>query len=166
MGNELCEGCFVNNQLFAITKEPISIEEVVKKVIRPEAGAVTTFIGTVREFTNGKRTLFLQYEAYVSMAEKKLAQIGEEIKEKWPEAQVAITHRIGKLDISDIAVVIAVSTPHRKDAYEANQYAIERIKQIVPIWKKEHWENGEEWVGNQLETKAYPTGKPEERDLQ
>jgi molybdopterin synthase catalytic subunit len=156
----------VNNQLFAITKEPISIEEVVKKVIRPEAGAVTTFIGTVREFTNGKRTLFLQYEAYVSMAEKKLAQIGEEIKEKWPEAQVAITHRIGKLDISDIAVVIAVSTPHRKDAYEANQYAIERIKQIVPIWKKEHWENGEEWVGNQLETKAYPAGKPEEGDLQ
>jgi molybdopterin synthase catalytic subunit len=155
----------VNNQRFTITKEPISIEEVVKKVIRPEAGAVTTFIGTVREFTNGKRTLFLQYEAYVSMAEKKLAQIGEEIKEKWPEAQVAITHRIGKLDISDIAVVIAVSTPHRKDAYEANQYAIERIKQIVPIWKKEHWENGEEWVGNQLETKAYPTGKPEEEDL-
>jgi molybdopterin synthase catalytic subunit len=155
----------VNNQLFAITKEPISIEEVVKKVIRPEAGAVTTFIGTVREFTNGKRTLFLQYEAYVSMAEKKLAQIGEEIKEKWPEAQVAITHRIGKLDISDIAVVIAVSTPHRKDAYEANQYAIERIKQIVPIWKKEHWDNGEEWIGNQLETKAYPDGKPEEGEL-
>jgi molybdopterin synthase catalytic subunit len=165
MANELCEGCFVNNQLFSITKEPISIEEVVKKVIRPEAGAVTTFIGTVREFTNGKRTLYLQYEAYVSMAEKKLAQIGEEIKKRWPDARVAITHRIGKLDISDIAVVIAVSTPHRKDAYEANQYAIERIKQIVPIWKKEHWENGEEWVGNQLETKAYPTGKPEEGDL-
>ncbi|WP_044748703.1 molybdenum cofactor biosynthesis protein MoaE [Bacillus alveayuensis] len=155
----------MNNQLFTITQEPISIEEVVKKVIRPEAGAVTTFIGTVREFTNGKRTLFLQYEAYVSMAEKKLEQIGEEIAEKWPDAKVAITHRIGKLDISDIAVVIAVSTPHRKDAYEANQYAIERIKQIVPIWKKEHWENGEEWVGNQLETKAYPTGKPEKEDL-
>ncbi|RAK17014.1 molybdopterin synthase catalytic subunit [Anoxybacillus vitaminiphilus] len=156
----------MNSQRFTITKEPISIEEVVKKVIRPEAGAVTTFIGTVREFTNGKRTLFLQYEAYVSMAEKKLAEIGEEIARKWPDAKVAITHRIGKLDISDIAVVIAVSTPHRKDAYEANQYAIERIKQIVPIWKKEHWENGEEWVGNQLETKAYPTGKPEEEDLQ
>jgi molybdopterin synthase catalytic subunit len=155
----------MNNQLFTITQVPISIEEVVKKVIRPEAGAVTTFIGTVREFTNGKRTLFLQYEAYVSMAEKKLEQIGKEIAEKWPDAKVAITHRIGKLDISDIAVVIAVSTPHRKDAYEANQYAIERIKQIVPIWKKEHWENGEEWVGNQLETKAYPTGKPEKEDL-
>jgi molybdopterin synthase catalytic subunit len=155
----------MKESLFTITDAPISIEEVVQKVIRPEAGAVTTFIGTVREFTNGKRTLFLQYEAYVSMAEKTLAQIGKEISEKWPEAKVAITHRIGKLDISDIAVVIAVSTPHRKDAYEANQYAIERIKQIVPIWKKEHWEDGTKWVGNQLETKAYPTGKPEGEDL-
>ncbi len=150
---------------FTITDQPISLEEVVRKVIRPEAGAVTTFIGTVREFTNGKRTLFLQYEAYVPMAEKMLAQIGEEISKRWPEAKVAITHRIGKLAISDVAVVIAVSTPHRKDAYEANQYAIERIKQIVPIWKKEHWEDGTEWVGNQLETKAYPTGKPEGEDL-
>lgn len=151
--------------LFTITDQPISIEEVVHKVIRPEAGAVTTFIGTVRELTNGKRTLFLQYEAYVSMAEKMLAQIGIEIKERWPEAEVAITHRIGRLEISDIAVVIAVSTPHRKDAYEANRYAIERIKQIVPIWKKEYWEDGTEWVGNQLETKAYPTGKPEGEDV-
>jgi len=155
----------MGNRLFEITNEPISIESVVAKVVRPEAGAVTTFIGTVREFTNGKRTLYLQYDAYVTMAEKKLAQIGEEIAERWPQAKTAITHRIGKLDISDIAVVIAVSTPHRKDAYEANQYAIERIKQIVPIWKKEHWEDGEMWVGNQLETKAYPSGKPEEGDL-
>ncbi|MBB5325582.1 molybdopterin synthase catalytic subunit [Anoxybacillus tepidamans] len=155
----------MSTSLFTITDKPISIEEVVQKVIRPEAGAVTAFIGTVREFTNGKRTLFLQYEAYVSMAEKMLEQIGKEISERWPEAKVAITHRIGRLDISDLAVVIAVSTPHRKDAYEANQYAIERIKQIVPIWKKEHWEDGTEWVGNQLETKAYPTGKPEGEDL-
>lgn len=152
-------------KFFTITDRPISMEEVVHKVIRPEAGAVTTFIGTVRELTNGKRTLFLQYEAYVSMAEKMLAQIGTEIKERWPEAEVAITHRIGRLEISDIAVVIAVSTPHRKDAYEANRYAIERIKQIVPIWKKEYWEDGTEWIGNQLETRAYPTGKPEGEDM-
>lgn len=94
------------------------------------------FAGTVREWTNGKRTLFLQYEAYVSMAEKMLAQIGAEIAEKWPGAKTAITHRIGRLEIGDIAVVIAVSSPHRAEAYEANRYAIERIKQIVPIWKK------------------------------
>ncbi|MFT4412531.1 molybdenum cofactor biosynthesis protein MoaE [Fredinandcohnia humi] len=153
------------NELFKITKDPINIEEVTNKVIRREAGAITTFTGTVREFTKGKRTLYLEYDAYIPMAVKKLAQIGQEISEKWPDAITAITHRIGRLDISEIAVVIAVSTPHRKDAYDANEYAIERIKQIVPIWKKEHWEDGEMWIGDQLETKRYPTGKPEEEDL-
>jgi molybdopterin synthase catalytic subunit len=94
------------------------------------------------------------------MAVKKLEQISHEISEKWNDAKVAITHRIGKLEISEIAVVIAVSTPHRKDAYEANEYAIERIKQIVPIWKKEIWEDGESWIGDQLEKTPYPEGKP------
>lgn len=155
----------MNDKLFYLTDKSISIEEMAKKVFCPNAGAVTTFIGTVREFTKGKRTLFLEYASYVSMAEKKLAQIGDEIIEKWPEAKVAIAHRIGRLEISDIAVVIAVSTPHRNDAYEANQYAIERIKQIVPIWKKEHWENGEMWIGDQLEKQSYPNGKPEEELL-
>ncbi|WP_077617278.1 molybdenum cofactor biosynthesis protein MoaE [Bacillus sinesaloumensis] len=154
-----------NNAFFRITKEPINVEEVTNKVIRREAGAVTTFIGTVREFTRGKKTLYLEYEAYIPMAEKKLAQIGAEISEKWPEAKTAITHRIGRLDISEAAVVIAVSTPHRKDAYAANEYAIERIKQIVPIWKKEHWEDGEMWIGDQLETKQYANGRPEKEDL-
>ena len=147
---------------FQLTDEPINVNEVMNKVIKREAGAVTLFVGTVRELTNGKKTLYLIYEAYEAMAVKKLAQIGHEIQEKWMGADVAITHRTGKLDISDIAVVIAVSTPHRHDAYEANRYAIERIKEIVPIWKKEHWENGEEWVGNQLETVSYPAGRPEE----
>lgn len=137
------------------------IEDVVKKVEKREAGAITTFIGTVREWTNGKKTLYLEYEAYVPMAVKMLSQIGEEISGKWPGATAAITHRIGRLDISEAAVVIAVSSPHRKAAYEANEYAIERIKQIVPIWKKEHWENGESWIGDQLETTAYPDGKPD-----
>ena len=138
------------SERFIITKDPIVIEDVVKKVERREAGAVTTFIGTVREWTNGKKTLYLEYEAYVPMAVSMLAQIGKEINEKWPGTAAAITHRIGRLDISDAAVVIAVSSPHRKAAYEANEYAIERIKQIVPIWKKEHWEDGETWIGDQL----------------
>jgi molybdopterin synthase catalytic subunit len=150
---------------YEITKEPINIQSVIDKVIQREAGAISTFIGTVRELTNGKRTLFLIYEAYETMAVKKLEQIGNEIKERWKGAKVAITHRVGKLDISEVAVVIAVSTPHRADAFEASRYAIERIKEIVPIWKKEHWEDGEEWIGNQLETVAYPTGKPEVQDL-
>jgi molybdopterin synthase catalytic subunit len=147
--------------MFKITKQPIKMEEVVQQVIRPEAGAVVTFLGTVRELTNGKKTLYLQYEAYESMAEKKFREIGKEIEERWPGAKTAIVHRIGRLDISDIAVAIAVSTPHRKDAYEANRYAIERIKEMVPIWKKEHWEDGEEWIGNQQGTIAYSDGKPE-----
>jgi molybdopterin synthase catalytic subunit len=150
---------------FEIAKDPINTQSVIDKVIQREAGAITTFIGTVRELTHGKKTLYLVYEAYEPMAVKKLAQIGSEIEERWPGSKVAITHRVGKLDITDIAVVIAVSTPHRADAYEANRYAIERIKEIVPIWKKEHWEDGQEWIGNQLETVAYPSGKPGEGDL-
>ncbi|MGO4888475.1 molybdenum cofactor biosynthesis protein MoaE [Anaerobacillus sp. MEB173] len=150
---------------FLITSEVISIQEVVDKVVHPNAGAINTFIGTVRELTKGKRTLYLEYDAYVPMAEKKLAQIGEEIKEQWPETRVAITHRIGRLEITDTAVVIAVSTPHRADSYEASRFAIERIKEIVPIWKKEHWEDGEKWIGDQLERTPYPTGKPEEEHL-
>jgi molybdopterin synthase catalytic subunit len=150
---------------FEIAKDPINTQSVIDKVIQREAGAITTFIGTVRELTHGKKTIYLVYEAYEPMAVKKLAQIGSEIEERWPGSKVAITHRVGKLDITDIAVVIAVSTPHRADSYEANRYAIERIKEIVPIWKKEHWEDGQEWIGNQLETVAYPSGKPEEGDL-
>ncbi|GEN52910.1 molybdenum cofactor biosynthesis protein MoaE [Halobacillus faecis] len=136
-----------------ITSEPLEIEEVTKRVIRREAGAVNTFIGTVREFTKGKRTLYLQYETYKEMAEKKLEQIAKEMERQWPSAEVVIAHRIGRLEITDIAVIIAVSTPHRNDSYEASRYAIERIKKIVPIWKKEHWEDGEEWIGDQKEVK-------------
>ncbi|RSK57555.1 molybdenum cofactor biosynthesis protein MoaE [Bacillus canaveralius] len=150
---------------YEMTKEPINIQSVIDKVVQREAGAITTFIGTVREFTHGKKTLYLVYESYETMAVKKLEQIGKEIAERWPEAQTAITHRIGRLNITDVAVVIAVSTPHRADAYEANRYAIERIKEIVPIWKKEYWEDGEKWIGNQLETVQYPAGGPEEGDL-
>ncbi|WP_180960269.1 molybdenum cofactor biosynthesis protein MoaE [Neobacillus cucumis] len=152
-------------KMYEISKDPIDIQAVIDKVVQRDAGAITTFIGTVRELTKGKKTLFLIYEAYEAMAVKKLEQIGREIEERWEGSKAAITHRVGRLDITDVAVVIAVSTPHRADAYEANRYAIERIKEIVPIWKKEHWEDGEEWMGNQLETVAYPTGKPEAGDL-
>ena len=152
-------------RMYEISKEPIDIQVVINKVVQREAGAITTFIGTVRELTHGKKTLFLIYEAYEAMAVKKLEQIGLEIEQRWDGSRVAITHRVGRLDITDVAVVIAVSTPHRADSYEANRYAIERIKEIVPIWKKEHWEDGESWMGNQLETVAYPSGKPEAGDL-
>ncbi|WP_054949620.1 molybdenum cofactor biosynthesis protein MoaE [Numidum massiliense] len=144
----------------AITNERIRIEDVVAAVSNPLAGAVCTFIGTVRELTGDKKTLYLQYEAYTEMAERKLKQIAAEIKEQHAGAKVAIVHRIGRLDIEDVAVAIAVATPHRPEAFAACRYAIERLKEIVPIWKKEHWADGSFWVGDQQERVAYPTGKP------
>ena len=150
----------MNTQLFEIVDKTINIEEVKQKVVNRNAGAITLFIGTVRELTKGKKTLHLEYQAYPAMAIKMFEQIYTEMKERWPEVKVAITHRVGHLAISDIAVVIAVSSPHRKVAYEANEYAIDRIKQIVPIWKKEYWEDGTEWIGDQLENVPYPLGNP------
>ncbi|MYL64753.1 molybdenum cofactor biosynthesis protein MoaE [Bacillus hwajinpoensis] len=149
-------------EYYKITSEEIDINQVITSVIRPEAGAINTFIGTVREFTGEKQTVSLQYEAYPSMAEKQLKRIGIEIREQWPNVQTSIVHRIGKLAISDIAVVIAVASPHRAESYEASRYAIERIKEIVPIWKKEYWTDGQEWIGDQLENTAYKNGAPKE----
>lgn len=133
--------------MYEITEDSIDINEMYKKVERRNAGAVTVFIGTVRELTQGKKTLYLIYEAYQEMALKQFEVIAKEVKEKWGDIEIAITHRIGKLEITDIAVAIAVSTPHRPAAYEANKYILERLKEIAPIWKKEHWEDGNEWVG-------------------
>ena len=148
-----------------LSEDPITINECIDKVIRPEAGAISTIIGVAREYTQGKRTLFLGHDAYVPMATKQLARIGEEIQEKWPDARVAIAHRLGRLDISEVAVAIAVSTPHRDASFKASRYAIERIKEIVPIWKKEHWEDGTKWLGDQKETVSYESKGPKEEDL-
>jgi molybdopterin synthase catalytic subunit/molybdopterin converting factor small subunit len=134
---------------FVITDAPLSVEEVMAKVKSPLAGAINIFVGTVRELTQGKRTVYLEYEAYAPMAIKMMEQIAREIEERWPGASVAMSHRIGKLEIEEAAVVIAVSTPHRAASYEAGRYAIERLKEIVPIWKKEIWEDGTEWMGHQ-----------------
>ena len=150
-----------SKQRYWVTHEPLSVERVVSMVRHPHAGAIDTFIGTVRELTNGKKTIYLKYEAYVPMAEKTLAQIGAEIADRWPGARTAIHHRIGELDIGDIAVVIAVSTPHRAEAFAAARYAIERLKEIVPIWKKEHWEDGEKWIGKQSGKPQFPAGDAE-----
>ncbi|MGD8192334.1 molybdenum cofactor biosynthesis protein MoaE [Brevibacillus ginsengisoli] len=134
---------------FAIKEEPLSSDALVKLVSNPHAGAVLTFVGTVREFTHGQKTVSLHYEAYAPMAVEKMKQIDREIQERWPGTQVAMHHRVGHLEIEDIAVVIAVATPHRNESFEAGRYAIERLKQIVPIWKKENWEDGSEWKGHQ-----------------
>ncbi|NOU92295.1 molybdopterin converting factor [Paenibacillus sp. LMG 31456] len=136
-------------QLAEITRDAISVEAVQAKVLHPNHGAALSFIGTTREWTHGKRTLLLDYEAYEPMALKTMNQIIREIQQRWEGALCAITHRLGRVDIGEISVVIAVSAPHRDAAYEASRHAIERLKQIVPIWKKEIWEDGSEWKGHQ-----------------
>jgi len=135
--------------LFTVTEEPLSADRLIRLVSNPRAGAVLTFVGTVREWTEGKRTIHLEYEAYKPMAEKKMKEIADEIRDRWPDARVAMAHRVGRLGIEDISVIIAVATPHRGDAFAAGRYAIERLKEIVPIWKKEVWEDGSEWKGPQ-----------------
>ncbi|PZE21441.1 molybdenum cofactor biosynthesis protein [Paenibacillus xerothermodurans] len=136
-------------EMAVITHAPISVEAVTAKVIHPNHGAALSFIGTTREWTHGQRTVLLEYEAYEPMAIKMMRQISEEIHARWDGTLCAITHRLGQVDIGEISVVIAVSAPHRDAAYEASRYAIERLKQIVPIWKKEVWEDGSTWKGHQ-----------------
>jgi molybdopterin synthase catalytic subunit/molybdopterin converting factor small subunit len=135
---------------YTISDHPLDVSSVLSHVYHPDHGAAIAFVGTTREWTKGKRTVTLEYEAYVPMAESSLAQIGEEISVRWPGAACAISHRIGNVGIGEISVVIAVSSSHRSDAYEASRYAIERLKQKVPIWKKEIYEDGTEWKGHQL----------------
>lgn len=136
---------------FEITTAPLQVEEVVKKVVNNRAGAVVTFIGTVREFTGDRQTLYLEYEAYEEMAEAKLAEIGQEVQQRWPEAKIAISHRVGRMQINDYSVVIAVATTHRVQAFEAGKYAIDRVKEVAPIWKKEFYVGGQGWVGSEKE---------------
>ena len=136
--------------LYTITEQPLHSDEIAKKVICKEHGATLLFVGTTREFTEGKRTTYLHYEAYEPMAIMTMKQIGDEIHNKFNGAKCAISHRIGKVDLAETSVIIAVSAPHRDTCYEASRYAIERLKQIVPIWKKEIWEDGSEWKGHQL----------------
>ncbi|MGG4552024.1 molybdenum cofactor biosynthesis protein MoaE [Paenibacillus humicus] len=136
------------DQMYEISSQPLSVSTVTQKVNTANHGASLVFVGTTREMTGDQRTIHLEYEAYIPMALSKMKQIGEEIAAKWPGTLCAISHRIGKVDIAEISVIIAVSTPHRDDSYAASRYAIERLKQIVPIWKKEVWEDGTEWKGH------------------
>jgi molybdopterin synthase catalytic subunit len=137
---------------FEITSEPLSLDDVAARVTDARYGAITTFAGVVRGETvteEGQRgTDFLNYEAYAEMAERMMAQIGEEIQQKWPKVgAVSILHRIGRLEVGEPSVLIAVATPHRGDGcFDACRYAIERLKAIVPIWKQENWADGQVWV--------------------
>lgn len=135
--------------MFRVTEQPIDLEELVRFVTDPEAGAIATFIGTTRNNNEGRRVIALDYEAYPEMAEKELARLGEEAREKWNICRMAIVHRVGPVQITEPSVVIAVSAAHREDAFAACRFAIEEIKKTVPIWKKEVYEGGEVWIGTQ-----------------
>ena len=133
--------------MYKIVKEKINLNEIVKYVGDPGAGAITTFLGVTREESDNRKVLYLDYDAYPEMAVKKMEEIGNEIMAKWDAIKIAIVHRVGRLKIGEASVGIAISTPHRKEGFEACKYAIDRIKEIAPIWKKEVWEGGEEWKG-------------------
>jgi molybdopterin synthase catalytic subunit len=133
--------------MFEITDRPIVPEALVRAVSRSSSGAIATFLGVVREQTRGRRVLLLEYEAYGEMAIPKMREIADEIRRKWEVDEIAIVHRVGRLEIGEASVAIAVSAPHRHQALAACAHAIERLKETVPIWKKEVWTDGEEWVG-------------------
>ena len=129
-----------------ISENPLDVGVVYRQASSGSAGAVDVFIGTVRDVTKGKKVLRLEYEAYQSMAIKEMHKIASETLTKWPVRNIVIHHRVGTLEIGDPAVVIAVSTPHRHDSFDACRYVIDTLKQSVPIWKKEVFEDGEVWV--------------------
>jgi len=132
---------------FQVVDRPIIADEVIRRVEDPGNGAICVFYGVVRDHAlSGKSTSFLEYEAYAEMAEAKMAAIAGEIRDRWGIDRVAMTHRVGRLGIGEPSVVIAVGTPHRKLAFEACEYAIDRLKETVPVWKKEIGPDGEEWV--------------------
>jgi molybdopterin synthase catalytic subunit len=136
----------VEGEVFLITRDPIRVEMVEAQVRDTAHGSVVTFQGVVRDHSQGRRTKYLEYEAYRPMAEAKLTDIGREVKDRWGVGAVAIVHRVGRLEIGETAVVVTVGSGHRGEGFTACRYAIDRIKEIVPIWKKEVWEDGEEWV--------------------
>lgn len=129
-----------------ISSTPLNVQACNDLVQHPAAGGTVLFVGTVRNQTQGKPVLRLEFEAYEPMAISEMEKIAETIRKRWNALAIAIHHRVGTLELGDIAVIIAVATPHRKAAFEASEYAIDTLKETVPIWKKEIFEDGEIWV--------------------
>lgn len=136
----------MGQDVYEMVDTPIQPEALYDRVLSDSDGAVSTFAGVVRDNTGGRATQYLVYDAYRPMAERKMREIGEELKARWDIDCVGILHGTGKMEIGDISVLIAVSSAHRKASLEACHYAIDRLKKSVPIWKKEVWEDGEAWI--------------------
>jgi molybdopterin synthase catalytic subunit/molybdopterin converting factor small subunit len=153
--DELClfppvSGGSTPDDTYRVVAEPLSADAIAEQVAHPGAGGVSIFSGIVRNETGGRAVKFLEYEAHAPMAEAKMREIGETIHARWPGIRrVAMLHRIGRLEIGESSVLIAVSAAHRGEAFAACQYAIDTLKRTVPVWKKEHFEDGEVWVGLQ-----------------
>ena len=131
---------------FRVSDEPLDAGQVSAAVSHPGCGAVATFIGLVRDHNAGRHVHYLDYEAFAPLAVKSFERIADEAAARWPSAQLAIHHRTGRVAIGEASVVIAAASAHRADAFAVSRYAIERIKQIAPIWKHEHFEGGEVWI--------------------
>jgi len=130
-----------------ITESPLDHAALIERVRHANAGAVCSFLGTVREMTGERRTVELEYEAYPEMATKELRKLEAEARRRWPLIEVALAHRVGRLDLGDVSVVVAVSSPHRADSFEACRWLIDTLKEVVPIWKRERWSDGrQEWI--------------------
>jgi molybdopterin synthase catalytic subunit len=133
--------------MIRLTTEPIDYHALTEQVRRPGCGAVVTFLGTVRDLTGDQVTVALDYEAYPGMADKKMAEIERDTRARWPVGEIALVHRLGHLGVGEVSVAVAVSCPHRAEAFAACRHAIDRLKELVPIWKKENWDDGRsEWV--------------------
>ena len=143
-----------DNDFFELTTDPIDVGVVARRVILPQCGATVTLDGYAREWTKGRRTLYLVYEAYEPMALSEMKRLGTQAHEKFDIAHIGIVHRTGRLEIGETSVVISVSAPHRRAAFEACEWAIRELKRTVPIWKKEVFEDGEVWV----ESESRPVG--------
>lgn len=146
---------------FQVTQEPLDPQRLVDLVRRDESGAVALFYGVVRNHSQGRRVLYLEYDAYPSMAVKKMRLVEEEVRSRWSITDMTISHRIGRLEIGETSLLVAVSAPHRREAFEACHHAVDRIKEIVPVWKKEVWEGGQAWVEGHpvaMAETAHPAG--------
>ena len=137
----------VSGGAFRLTHGPVNLTSVVVEVVDDRAGAIATFVGTVRALSRGREVIALEYEAYDEMAEEVMSEIAEEVQSRYDLCKVAITHRIGRVEVGEMSVAIGVSAPHRQDALAACADAIEALKARVPLWKKELYADGEEWIG-------------------
>jgi MoaE-MoaD fusion protein len=146
-GDELAIIPPVSGGAFRLVDGPIDIQAVLQEVETDEAGAIASFVGTVRARSRDREVVQLEYEAYEGMAEEVMAQLGAALKVKYDLCEVAITHRVGQVEVGEASVAVAVSAPHRQDALAACAEAIHTLKNTVPLWKKEVYEGGEEWIG-------------------